>query len=441
MTTKLIVIGAGLAGSEAAWQAAERGIEVELTEMRPKVTTPAHHTEGFAELVCSNSLRSNALENASGLLKEEMRRANSLILKCADESRVPAGIALAVDRELFSKKVTDSIENHPKITVRREEVSSLDDSQTTIIATGPLTSPALSAEIARLTQGKYLYFYDAISPILNADSIDMTTAFLGSRYGKGIEDGGQGDYINIGLSEEEYSEFHSDLLEGDKVPLREFEKAIFFEGCLPLEEMAQRGKETLAFGPLKPVGIEHPDTGETYHAVIQLRREDLTGEYYSMVGFQTRLKYPEQKRIFQKLPALQKVGFLRYGSLHRNTYLNSPRLIRNTLQIKRYSNIFVAGQLTGVEGYLESAATGLLAGVYAASTLNGEPIVEAPATTSLGALTKHITSANPKNFQPTNINFGLYPPFEKRVPKSERKKRIADRALKDMTPWCESVKP
>jgi methylenetetrahydrofolate--tRNA-(uracil-5-)-methyltransferase len=362
-----MVIGAGLAGSEAAWQAAERGIDVELAEMRPHVTTPAHNTEGFAELVCSNSLRSNSLENASGLLKEEMRRADSLIINCADESRVPAGIALAVDRDVFSKKVTERIQNHPKITIRREEVSSLDDSQTTIIASGPLTSPALSADIARLTQGKYLYFYDAISPILNADSIDMSTAFLASRYDKGVEEGGQGDYINLGLSEEQYTEFHTDLLEGEKIPLRDFEKAIFFEGCLPLEEMASRGKETLAFGPLKPVGIEHPDTGETYHAVIQLRREDLTGEYYSMVGFQTRLKYPEQKRIFQKLPGLEKVGFLRYGSLHRNTYLNSPRLIRNTLQIKRYSNIFVAGQLTGVEGYLESAATGLLSGIYAAS--------------------------------------------------------------------------
>ena len=436
-----MVIGAGLAGSEAAWQAAERGIDVELAEMRPHVTTPAHNTEGFAELVCSNSLRSNSLENASGLLKEEMRRADSLIINCADESRVPAGIALAVDRDVFSKKVTERIQNHPKITIRREEVSSLDDSQTTIIASGPLTSPALSADIARLTQGKYLYFYDAISPILNADSIDMSTAFLASRYDKGVEEGGQGDYINLGLSEEQYTEFHTDLLEGEKIPLRDFEKAIFFEGCLPLEEMASRGKETLAFGPLKPVGIEHPDTGETYHAVIQLRREDLTGEYYSMVGFQTRLKYPEQKRIFQKLPGLEKVGFLRYGSLHRNTYLNSPRLIRNTLQIKRYSNIFVAGQLTGVEGYLESAATGLLSGIYAASMLNGKSIVEAPTTTSLGALTNHITTANPKNFQPTNINFGLYPPFENRVPKSERKKRIADRALKDMTSWCESVKP
>lgn len=430
-----------MAGSEAAWQAAERGIDVELSEMRPHVSTPAHQTEGFAELVCSNSLRSNALENASGLLKEEMRRADSLIIKCADEARVPAGIALAVDREVFSKKVTERIENHPRINIRREEVSSLDDSQATIIATGPLTSPALSADIARLTQGKYLYFYDAISPILNADSIDMSTAFLASRYGKGVEEGGQGDYINIGLSEEEYSEFHADLLEGEKIPLRDFEKAIFFEGCLPLEEMASRGKETLAFGPLKPVGIEHPDSGETFHAVIQLRREDLTGEYYSMVGFQTRLKYPEQKRIFQKLPGLQKAGFLRYGSLHRNTYLNSPRLVRSTLQLKRYSNIFVAGQLTGVEGYLESAATGLLAGVYAASMLSGKPIEEAPATSSLGALTNHITSANPKNFQPMNINFGLYPPFEKRVPKSERKKRIADRALKDIIPWCESVKP
>jgi methylenetetrahydrofolate--tRNA-(uracil-5-)-methyltransferase len=439
LNQRIRIIGGGLAGTEAAWQAAARGIEVDLYEMRPQVSTPAHQSEGLAELVCSNSLRSNALENASGLLKEEMRRMDSLILQCADETRVPAGIALAVNREKFSQKVTEVIENNSCITLHREEVSSLEGDQPTIIATGPLTSQALSAEIARLTQGKYLYFYDAISPILQGDSIDMETAFMGSRYGKGIEEGGEGDYINIGLSQEEYENFHRDLLEGEKIPLREFEKPIYFEGCLPLEEMASRGKETLAFGPMKPVGIEHPVTGETYHAVIQLRREDLTGEYFSMVGFQTRLRYPEQKRIFQMLPGLHQARFLRYGSLHRNTYINAPRLLRVTLQLKRFPHLFMAGQLTGVEGYLESAATGLLAGIYASQLLAGEPIDPAPNTTSLGALTHYITEASPKNFQPMNINFGLFPPFERRVPRKDRKKRITDRALQDLEPWRERI--
>ncbi|MDP6364881.1 MAG: methylenetetrahydrofolate--tRNA-(uracil(54)-C(5))-methyltransferase (FADH(2)-oxidizing) TrmFO [Nitrospinota bacterium] len=440
MSKKLRIIGGGFAGSEAAWQAGNRGIVVQLFEMRPVKSTPAHQTDNLAELVCSNSLRSNALENASGLLKEEMRRLDSLIVKTADETRVPAGIALAVDRDLFSKKVTEKIENHPSIEIIREEIVSLEDEHPTIIATGPLTSPALSAEIARLTQGKYLYFYDAISPILHADSIDMSTAFLGSRYGKGMDEGDEGDYINIGLDESEYEKFHNDLLEGEKVPLRDFEKAIFFEGCLPLEEMALRGKETLAYGPMKPVGIEHPETGETYHAVVQLRREDLTGDFFSMVGFQTRLRYPEQKRVFQNLPGLKHAKFLRYGSLHRNTFINSPRLVRNTLQIKRYSNIFVAGQLTGVEGYLESAATGLLSGIYASAKLEGDLILEAPPTTSLGALTQYITTSKQKSFQPMNINFGLFPPFERRVTKRDRRKRVGERALRDLDSWLEKQK-
>lgn len=441
MTKKLRIIGGGLAGTEAAWQAASRGVEVDLFEMRPKVTTPAHQSEGLAELVCSNSLRSDSLENASGLLKEEMRRMKSIILQCADESRVPAGTALAVDREKFSCKVTEAIENHPKINVQREEITSVEPDHPTIIATGPLTSQSLSNEIARLTQGKYLYFYDAISPIIQGDSIDMSSAFMGSRYGKGVEDGAEGDYINIGLSAEEYENFHHHLLEGEKIPLREFEKPIYFEGCLPLEEMAARGKETLAYGPLKPVGLENPNTGETYHAVIQLRREDLTGEYFSMVGFQTRLRYPEQKRIFRKLPALQDAKFLRYGSLHRNTYINAPRLLRITLQLKRYPKLFMAGQLTGVEGYLESAATGLLAGIYSSQFLNDQPVDTVPNTTALGALTYYITDTSSKNFQPMNINFGLFPPFPQRVPRKDRKKRVTERALEDLIPWQERVRP
>ncbi len=439
MSQRLRIIGGGLAGTEAAWQAAKRGVDVDLYEMRPHVTTPAHQSEGLAELVCSNSLRSDSMENASGLLKEEMRRLGSLILQCADQTRVPAGIALAVDREKFSRKVTETIENHPRITLHREEFTSLDENQPTIAATGPLTSQALAAEIARLTQGKYLYFYDAISPIIHGESIDMEKAFMGSRYGKGIEDGGKGDYINIGLRQEDYEKFHQDLMLGEKIPLRDFEKPVFFEGCLPLEEMASRGKETLAFGPLKPVGLEHPETGETYHAVIQLRREDLTGEYFSMVGFQTRLRYPEQKRIFQKLPSLEKARFLRYGSLHRNTYINAPRLLRNTLQLKRYPNLFIAGQLTGVEGYLESAATGLLAGIYASQYLGGEDIQVPPKTTSFGALMNYITETTTKNFQPMNINFGLFPPFQKRIPRKERKKHVVERSLKDLEPWLERI--
>ncbi len=437
MSGRLCVVGGGLAGSEAAWQAARRGVNVDLYEMRPQTPTPAHQTEFLAELVCSNSLRSNALENASGLLKEEMRSMGSLILRCADDAQVPAGVALAVDRKIFSKAVTDAIEGEPNIRLRREEFTSIDEDLPTVIATGPLTSPALAAEVARFTKGKYLYFYDAISPIVYADSIDMNEAFLASRYGKSLDGEKEGDYINIGLSQGKYEEFQQFLLDGEKIPLREFEKAIYFEGCLPIEELARRGKETLAHGPMKPVGIAHPVTGETYHALVQLRREDLTGEFYSIVGFQTRLRYPEQKRIFQSLPAMSRARFLRYGSLHRNTYLNAPRLLRDTLQLKRYPNLFVAGQLTGVEGYLESAAMGLLAGVYAAAFIRNEPISAPPLTTALGSLIHYICQASHKNFQPMNINFGLFPPLQTRARRKERNKLIVQRALKDLKPWRE----
>ncbi len=431
MSDRLRIIGGGLAGCEAAWQAAKRGIEVDLYEMRPSKKTAAHETSGLAELVCSNSFRSNSMENASGLLKEEMRKLDSIILRGADSCRVPAGLALAVDRTSFSKAITEAIENDPRITVYREEVGNLEDKILTIVATGPLTSDSLSAEIARLTQGKYLYFYDAISPILHADSIDMSVAFNCSRYGKGNE----GDYLNLGLNESQYYQFVEDLLAGEKIPLREFERAIYFEGCLPVEEMAARGKDTLAFGPMKPVGLEHPETGETYCAVAQLRREDLTGDYFSMVGFQTRLRYPEQKRIFSTLPALENVRFLRYGSLHRNTYINAPRLMRITLQLKRHPHIFMAGQLTGVEGYLESAAIGLIAGMNAAALIQGEPIAPPPATTALGALNHYIIEANPRNFQPMNINYGLFSPLEKRVPKKFRKRHVTKRAIEDLEQW------
>lgn len=441
MSARLRIIGGGLAGSEAAWQAAKRGVEVDLYEMRPVVPTPAHQSDALAELVCSNSLRSNSLENASGLLKEEMRRLDSLILQAADASRVPAGTALAVDRNLFSRRVTEVILAEPRIRVHREEVTSLAGDAPTILATGPLTSPALAAEMARLTQGKYLYFYDAISPILYGESIDMTVAFQASRYGKDMEEESEGDYLNLGLSEEEYNRFIDLVLEGEKIPLRDFEKAIYFEGCLPIEEMASRGRDTLAFGPMKPVGIEHPVTGQTYHAVVQLRREDLTGEFFSMVGFQTRLRYPEQKRIFVTLPGLQNGRFLRYGSLHRNTYINAPRLMRVTLQLKRQPHLFVAGQITGVEGYLESSAIGLLAGLNAAALLRGEPIVPPPPATALGALNRYIVETDPKNFQPMNVNFGLFPPLEKRVPRKDRKRHIVERALRDLKPWIERMMP
>ncbi len=441
MSERLQIIGGGLAGCEAAWQAAKRDIQVDLYEMRPHVKTPAHETTDLAELVCSNSFRSNSLENASGLLKEEMRKLDSLILRSADSFRVPAGMALAVDRSSFSKVVTQTIENDPRITLHREEITNLEGDAPTIIATGPLTSDSLSAEIARMTQGKYLYFYDAISPILHADSIDMSVAFIGSRYGKGEEEGGKGDYLNLGLSETQYYQFVENLIAGEKIPLREFERAVYFEGCLPLEEIAARGKDTLAFGPMKPVGLEHPETGETYSAVAQLRREDLTGDYFSMVGFQTRLRYPEQKRIFSTLPALRNARFLRYGSLHRNTYINAPRLLRITLQLKRHPNIFMAGQLTGVEGYLESAAIGLLAGINAAVTIHEKPLLPPPPTTAIGALNHYVIEANPKNFQPMNINFGLFPPLEKRIPKKYRKKSVINRAIKDMEQWRSKIAP
>ena len=407
--------------------------------MRPVQSTPAHQTGDLAELVCSNSLRSNSLENASGLLKEEMRKMDSLILRAADATRVPAGIALAVDRSRFSEEITRALEGEPLIRIHRQEVSSLESDDLTVVASGPLTSPGLSAELARVTQGKYLYFYDAISPILYGDSIDMDTAFMGSRYGKGIEDeGGEGDYINIGLNDAEYARFQNNLIEGEKIAMRDFEKAIYFEGCLPIEELAARGVETLAFGPMKPVGLAHPETGETYHAVVQLRHEDLSGDFYSMVGFQTRLRYPDQKRIFTQLPALENARFLRYGSLHRNTYINAPRLMRNTLQLKRYPRIMVAGQLTGVEGYLESAAIGLLAGINAAALLQDAPLTPPPKTTALGSLVAYITEAKTKNFQPMNVNFGIFPPLAHRVPRNDKKKHIVERALRDLEPWRES---
>ena len=437
----LNIIGAGLAGTEAAWQASNLGIEVNLFEMRPKKSTAAHQTSNLAELVCSNSFRSNSIKNAVGLLKEEMRNLNSLIINCAEESAVPAGTALAVDREIFSRKVTEKIENNSKINLIKEEVKNLDPfkSRTTIIASGPLTSDSLSEEIRKLTNQKYLYFYDAISPIVHGDSIDMSIAFFGSRYGKGSSDQ-EGDYINIGLNKEQYTSFIEELIEGEKIPIRDFEKAIFFEGCLPIEVMASRGVDTLAYGSMKPIGIENPKTKKRFYAVIQLRKENLTGEFYSLVGFQTRLRYPEQKRIFSLLPGLSKVKFLRYGSLHRNTYIHSPRLLNLSLQLKKNTNLFFAGQLTGVEGYIESSAIGLLAGLYAVSKLKNEDPSIPPATTAIGALNRYIIESQNEDFQPMNVNFGIFPSLEKVIRKKiDRRDAMISRALHDLKKWKEDL--
>ncbi|MFQ5894217.1 MAG: methylenetetrahydrofolate--tRNA-(uracil(54)-C(5))-methyltransferase (FADH(2)-oxidizing) TrmFO [Nitrospinota bacterium] len=432
---RLLIIGGGLAGSEAAHQAASMGVEVDLFEMRPQQSTPAHKTDRLAELVCSNSFRSASMENASGLLKEEMRRMGSLILEAADACPVPAGQALAVDREVFSAQVTEAILREPRIRLIREEVTALDPGQLTIVATGPLTSQRLSRELSKLTRDKYLYFYDAISPIVTGESIRKEATFFASRYGKGED-----DYLNCPMNREQYEEFIGLLLEAEKVPLHDFEKAIFFEGCLPIEEMAARGRETLAFGPLKPVGLAHPVTGETFCAVVQLRRENLTGEYYSMVGFQTRLRYPEQRRVLRTIPGLEEAQFLRYGSLHRNTFLNAPKLLLPTLQLRRAPHIFIAGQLTGVEGYLESAATGLLAGLHAASLIRGEPMRLPPDTTALGALIGYLTRSSPKGFQPMNINFGLFPPVQGRASRKRRNQLMVMRALHDLEGWREKVR-
>tara|TARA_B100000686_G_scaffold354922_1_gene468204 strand:+ start:4467 stop:5834 length:1368 start_codon:yes stop_codon:yes gene_type:complete len=441
-TSKVLnVIGAGLAGTEAAWQASNLGIEVNLYEMRPKKSTAAHQTSNLAELVCSNSFRSNSIKNAVGLLKEEMRKLDSLIINCAEESKIPAGTALAVDREKFSKKVTKEIENNPKINLIREEIKSLEPfkDKITIIATGPLTSDSLSEEIKKLTNEKYLYFYDAISPIVHGDSIDMSTAFFGSRYGKNSSNE-EGDYINIGLSKVEYTNFIEELTKGEKIPLRDFEKAIFFEGCLPIEVMASRGVDTLAYGAMKPIGIENPKTKERFYAVIQLRKENLTGEFYSLVGFQTRLRYPEQKRIFSMLPALSKVKFLRFGSLHRNTYIHSPRLLNLSLQLKKKSNLFFAGQLTGVEGYIESCAIGLLAGLYAASNLKNEDPLIPPPTTAIGALNRYVAESQSEDFQPMNVNFGIFPSLESHIRKKEdRRNAMITRANNDLEKWREEI--
>jgi len=429
MTQCVTVIGGGLAGSEAAWQLAQRSVPVRLYEMRPLRATEAHRTAGFAELVCSNSLRSASLEAAIGLLKEEMRRLGSLIMTAADATRVPAGLALAVDRDLFSQYITAAITTHPLIDVHREEMQRL-PSGVTVVASGPLTSPTFSQQLHDLFGSEYLYFYDAISPVITTESINTEIVFRASRY-----DHGGDDYLNCPLTREEYYHLVNEILSAEKMSEKDFERCIYFEGCLPIEEMARRGKDTLAFGPMKPVGLTDPRTGERPYAVVQLRQDDKAGALWSMVGFQTKMTYPEQRRIFRMIPGLEKAEFVRLGSLHRNTFIDSPRLLKPTLQFNGRDDLFFAGQMIGVEGYLESAAAGLFAGLNAARMVHSEPLLIAPRTTALGSMLAYVTSDERREFQPMNTNYGLFPPLTRRLRGREKKVALAERALQDLGTW------
>jgi methylenetetrahydrofolate--tRNA-(uracil-5-)-methyltransferase len=426
----ITIIGAGLAGSEAAWQAANRGIAVTLHEMKPEKFSPAHHMPGLAELVCSNSLRGDSLENAVGLLKEELRRCGSLVMEAAEATRVPAGGALAVDRQLFSDYVTRKISSHPLITLEHGEVGDLPSEGIVVVASGPLTSDALADSLSLLT-GDRLYFYDAIAPIVSAESLDMTKVFAASRYGKGDGD----DYLNCPLNEAEYLCFVENLVAAEKVPGRDFEKIIHFEGCMPVETMAGRGIETLRFGPMKPVGLPDPRTGVEPHAVIQLRAENREKTMYNLVGFQTKLTYGEQRRVFRMIPGLENVDFVRLGSMHRNTFINSPTLLQPTLQLKGDPRIIFAGQITGVEGYVESAASGFLAGIIAACLARETAPPLPPPETALGALIGHVTNADARHFQPMNVNYGLFPELPGRVKKKEKRQMLAERALAALDIW------
>ncbi len=423
------IIGGGLAGCEAAWQLARRGVAVELFEMRPRRMTEAHATGELAELVCSNSFRSLSLTAPAGLLKEEMRRLNSLVMRVADAHRVPAGSALAVDRERFSQALSHIIRDLSQVTIVREEAVEI-PSGITILATGPLTSSAFSDRLATLLGSEHLYFYDAISPIVTAESVDMEIAFKASRYDRGDD-----DYINLPLTREQYDRFVDAVLAAKKIPTRSFERFVPFEGCMPIEEMAERGRETLAFGPMKPVGLRDPRTGERPYAAVQLRQENSEGTLYNMVGFQTKMTHPEQRRVFSLIPGLEKAEFVRLGSLHRNTFIDAPRHLVPTLQWRGSPTLFFAGQMTGVEGYVESAAAGLLAGINAARILLGQEPVVPPATTALGGLLRYITDETRKKFQPMNVNFGLLPPIAQRVKGRERKALMAERALADLDDW------
>jgi methylenetetrahydrofolate--tRNA-(uracil-5-)-methyltransferase len=472
MTARVRIIGAGLAGSEAAWQCVRRGVAADLFEMRPVRSTPAHQTADFAELVCSNSLKSDSENTAPWLLKEEMRRAGSLLLQIARECAVPAGHALAVDRVAFAAKVTEAISHEPRITVHREEATSIEESgrQITVIATGPLTSDALAAEIAQLSadtsaakadsqmaadtaalealrhpksrapqefenSDPHVYFYDSISPIVEADSIDMSRVYMAARYDKG-----SADYINCPMTPEDYDRFYDALLAAQSVEERDWEKLNYFESCLPIEEIARRGRDTLRFGPMKPVGLKDPRTGRMPYAVVQLRQENLRADSYNLVGFQNHLKFGEQARVLRLIPGLENARFLRYGQIHRNTYINSPALLRETLQMKAHPQILFAGQICGVEGYVESIATGLMAGINAATLVDGGDPVAPPRTTAFGSLAHYVTHADAKNFQPANITFDLLPALDKKIrDRKERHRLQCELALKEFDAWMETA--
>ena len=435
---KVKIIGAGLAGSEAAYQCARRGLAVDLYEMRPVRSTPAHQTSHFAELVCSNSLKSESENSAPWLLKEEMRRAGSLLLTCAGEAAVPAGHALAVDREIFAKKVTEAICDEPFIQIHREEVTRIEEDEAntlTVIATGPLTSDALSQEIARLSGSDHLYFYDSISPIVEFDSIDMSRCYFAARYDKGTA-----DYINCPFTKEEYERFLDALLAARSVEEKDWEKLNYFEGCLPIEEIARRGRDTLRFGPMKPVGLKDPKTGRIPYAVVQLRSENLRADTYNLVGFQNHLKFGDQAAVMRLIPGLEQAKFVRYGQIHRNTYINAPTLLRPMLNMKAHANVFFAGQISGVEGYTESIATGQIVGLQVAAIAHGASLDAIPRETALGSLVNYITNASAKNFQPANITFDLLPQLDESVrrkvrDKKERHKMVCDQALAAFDHW------
>ena len=433
MNKHIIIAGGGLAGVEAARQASRFGIRSIIYEMRPQKSTQAHKTSDLAELVCSNSLKSDSLENASGILKEEMRGLGSIVLEAASFSAVPAGKALAVDREMFSSYITKKIEDDPLIEIVREELKAIPDNpaEPLIIASGPLTSDALSAEISRITDSAHLYFYDSISPIIDADSLDREILFRASRYEKNET----GDYLNAAMNKEQYYSFVEEMIRGEKIELHEFEKAIYFESCMPVEVMCERGVDTLRFGPMKPVGITDPETGRRPFAVVQLRAENKEETMYNIVGFQTKLRYPEQRRIFRMIPGLKNAEFLRYGSIHRNTYINSPALLNLHLRLRNKENIYFAGQITGVEGYIESAATGIIAGINASRSILGKVGLNPHVYTSMGSLLSYITDTSRKKFQPMNINFGLYAPLDIKAGRFEKKKLIADRALEKISEY------
>ncbi len=437
MSEKVTIVGGGLAGCECAWQLAERGVEVTLIEQKPEKRTPAQQGDGLAELVCSNSFRGAALGNAVGLLKEEMRRAGSLVMAAGEVARVPAGGAFAVDREVFSREMTRRVEAHSRIRIEHREVTRMPDERPVVIATGPLTGDALAGDLAASVGKTHLAYYDAIAPVVTADSIDWEKVFRASRYDKGGDDA----YVNCPLDEEQYRAFVRAVIEAEKVAPKEFEEVRYFEGCLPLEVMAERGEKTLAFGPMKPVGLRDPRTGRRPHAVVQLRQEDRAATAYNLVGFQTRMKWPEQKRVFRLIPGLENAEFERFGSVHRNTFVDSPRVLGDDLSLRVRPGVYLAGQVSGVEGYVESAACGLVLGTVLAQKMKADSFVLPPPTTALGALIGHLHDTEKKDFQPSNVVWSMFPPLEstRRIGKRERHDAMAERALTDLEPWLDAV--